>query len=169
MGPVDGSARRPLVEADPTAPLGAYGLSKWQGEQAVRESEARHLGELRVCVEGGLDVAQLWHGLDARDRALDLFSTLRVWDTEHNNGVLVYLLLADRRIEVLADRGLSSLVPDSQWRALVAELSQALRDESVENGLMQAIDRVSELLRLHHPSNAHTRRVNELPDSIVLL
>ena len=138
-------------------------------EQAVRDSEARHLGELRVCVEGGLDVAQLWHGLDARDRALDLFSTLRVWDTEHNNGVLVYLLLADRRIEVLADRGLSSLVPDSQWRALVAELSQALRDESVENGLMQAIDRVSELLRLHHPSSAQTRRVNELPDSIVLL
>ena len=138
-------------------------------ENAVRDSEARHLGELRVCVEGGLDVPHLWRGVDARDRALDLFSQLRVWDTEHNNGVLIYLLLADRRIEVLADRGLSSLVPDSQWRALVAELSQALRDESVENGLMQAIDRVSELLRLHHPSNAHTRRVNELPDSIVLL
>ena len=156
-----------LDAADARRLITDAGLSRL--EQAVRESEARHLGELRVCVEGGLDVAQLWHGLDARDRALDLFSTLRVWDTEHNNGVLVYLLLADRRIEVLADRGLSSLVPDSQWRALVAELSQALRDESVENGLMQAIDRVSELLRLHHPSNAHTRRVNELPDSIVLL
>jgi uncharacterized membrane protein len=138
-------------------------------EDAVRASEARHLGELRVCVEGGLDVPHLWRGVDARDRALDLFSQLRVWDTEHNNGVLIYLLLADRRIEVLADRGLSQLVPDSQWRALVAELSQALRDQSVEEGLMQAIERVCELLRLHHPASTQARRANELPDSIVLI
>ena len=138
-------------------------------EQAVRDSEARHLGELRVCVEGGLDVPHLWRGVDARDRALDLFSQLRVWDTEHNNGVLIYLLLADRRIEVLADRGLAQLVPDSQWRALVAELSQALRGQSVEEGLMQAIERVCELLRLHHPASTQARRANELPDSIVLI
>lgn len=138
-------------------------------EDAVRASEARHLGELRVCVEGGLDVPHLWRGVEARDRALDLFSQLRVWDTEHNNGVLIYLLLADRRIEVLADRGLSQLVPDSQWRALVAELSQALRDRSVEEGLMQAIERVCELLRLHHPASTQARRANELPDSIVLI
>ena len=138
-------------------------------EAAVRDSEARHLGELRVCVEGGLDVPHLWRGVDARDRALDLFSQLRVWDTEHNNGVLIYLLLADRRIEVLADRGLAQLVPDSQWRALVAELSQALRDQSVEEGLMQAIARVCELLRLHHPASTQARRANELPDSIVLI
>ncbi|MFN3617181.1 MAG: TPM domain-containing protein [Aquabacterium sp.] len=138
-------------------------------EAAVRDSEARHLGELRVCVEGGLDVPHLWRGVDARDRALDLFSQLRVWDTEHNNGVLIYLLLADRRIEVLADRGLAQLVPDSQWRALVAELSQALRDQSVEEGLMQAIERVCELLRLHHPASTQARRANELPDSIVLI
>ena len=138
-------------------------------EEAVTRSEARHLGELRVCVEGGLDLAHLWRGVDARDRALDLFSQLRVWDTEHNNGVLIYLLLADRRIEVLADRGLARLVPESQWRALVTELSHALRDQSVEDGLMQAIARVCELLRMHHPASPQVRRANELPNSIMLI
>lgn len=156
-----------LDAADTHRLLSDDGLSRL--EQAVRDSEARHLGELRVCIEAGLDAADLWRGVDAPQRALALFSQLGVWDTEHNNGVLIYLLLADQRIEVLADRGLSRLVPESQWRALVAELSDAIRQGSIEAGLLQAIERVGELLRVHHPAMTHNRRPNELPDSVVLL
>ncbi|NBD20286.1 TPM domain-containing protein [Aquabacterium fontiphilum] len=156
-----------LDAADTRRQLTDDGLSRL--EQAVRNSEARHLGELRVCIEAGLDAADLWRGVDARQRALTLFSQLGVWDTEHNNGVLIYLLLADRRIEVLADRGLSRQVPEAQWRALVDELSTSIRHDSIEAGLQKAIARVCELLRQHHPAMAHNRRPNELPDSVVLL
>ncbi len=137
--------------------------------QAVADSEARHRGELRVCVEGGLPAPALWHGIGPRQRAIDLFSQLRVWDTAHNNGVLIYLLLAERRIEVLADRGLSLAVPDAQWQALAERLSAALQAGQFEAGLAQAIDEVGALLRQHFPAHAGETQRNELPDAVVLL
>lgn len=138
-------------------------------EAAVQASEARHLGELRLCVEAGLPWGALRQGLDARQRALELFSTLRVWDTAHNNGVLIYLLLADQRIEVVADRGVSAHVTTETWQALADRLGTALRQGQPEPGLLAAIEQVSALLRQHHPNPQGAPRTNELPDAVVLI
>jgi uncharacterized membrane protein len=138
-------------------------------EQAVRDSESRHRGELRVCIEGGLGPLALWRGVQARDRAIALFSALRVWDTADNNGVLIYLLLAERRIELLADRGLSEKVPAGVWADISATLSQALQRGDFERGLQEAIEAVGALLRTHCPRLPADRDVNELPDAIVLI
>ena len=147
--------------------LGAHGLQRL--EAAVRRSEARHLGELCVCVEGGLPWSALWRGVDARQRAIALFSDLRVWDTAHNNGVLIYLLLADQRIEVVADRGVSARVPPDTWQRLADALGTALRQGRTESGLTAAIEAVGCLLHAHHPSAGDPPRHNELPDAVVLL
>ncbi len=138
-------------------------------EAAVRASEARHLGELRICVEAGLSLPRLWRGQSPRQRAIECFGLLRVWDTEHNNGVLIHLLLADRRIEVVADRGLSQRVPPETWQSLTDQLGQALARGEVEAGLQQAIAQVGELLHSHFPARANMANPNELPDAIVLI
>lgn len=156
-----------LDAADARRQLTAAGLKRL--EQAVQASEARHLGELRVCVEAGLTASALWRGVTARQRAIDLFSQLRVWDTHHNNGVLIYLLLADRRLEILADRGLSSQVSPTAWQNMATQLTQSLQAGRVEAGLTEAIQQVGELLHAHYPASTHHPNPNELPDAVVLL
>ena len=138
-------------------------------EAAVRLSEARHLGELRLCVEAGLDAARLWRAQTPRQRAIELFSQLRVWDTAHNNGVLIYLLLAEHRIEIVADRGLSERVAPETWQLLADRLGEALAAGRIEAGLSQAIAEVGELLHQHFPDASPQGNANELPDAIVLL
>ena len=138
-------------------------------EAAVRASEARHLGELRICVEAGLGLPRLWRNQSPRQRAIECFGLLRVWDTEHNNGVLIHLLLADRRIEVVADRGLSQRVPPETWQALADQLGHALAQDRIEAGLQQAINHVGDLLHAHFPAPAHAPNPNELPDAIVMI
>ncbi|MFT3856044.1 MAG: TPM domain-containing protein [Aquabacterium sp.] len=138
-------------------------------EALVAQSEARHLGELRLCVEAGLPAAALWRGVDARQRAVAVFGDLRVWDTEHNNGVLIYLLLADRRIEILADRGLRERVPATTWQAMVERLGQQLSQGDFETGLAAAIHDVERLLKQFFPAATHQRNPNELPDAVVLI
>jgi uncharacterized membrane protein len=138
-------------------------------ETAVRASEAMHLGELRLCVEASLPWSALRQGQDARQRAIDLFGRLRVWDTAHNNGVLIYLLLADRRIEVLADRGLHAHAPEAVWAQLASDLAEAMGQGQIEAGLNLAVQRVSELLKQHHPAPEGVPRRNELPDTVILL
>ena len=136
--------------------------------QAVHDSEARHMGELRLCVEAGLHASALWHGVTSKDRAVALFSQLRVWDTEHNNGVLIYLLLADRRIEILADRGLHTRTGPDIWQGITAQLSAALQAGRFEEGLTQAIQAVGEQLNQHFPLTGEAK-LNELPDAVVLI
>jgi uncharacterized membrane protein len=142
-------------------------------EAAVRQSEARHLGELRVYVEASLSPGQLWRAQTPRERALELFSQLRVWDTERNNGVLIYLLMADHRIEVVADRGLSRRVSHGEWQALADRLSSALQADQAEAGLNEAICRVGEMLRRHFPAPtdapSDNDNDNELPDAVLLI
>jgi uncharacterized membrane protein len=94
-------------------------------EARVAASEKRHSGEIRLCVEAGLPLSYLWRNATARERAVTMFGKLRVWDTEHNNGVLIYLLLAEQAIEVVADRGVTRRVPQAQWDGLVAQMRQA--------------------------------------------
>jgi uncharacterized membrane protein len=133
-------------------------------ETRVRQSEAVHSGEIRLVVEPGLPWSYLWKGLSARDRAVTLFGKLRVWDTEHNNGVLIYLLLADRAIEIVADRGVARAVPPLHWREVVRGIGAAFRAGRFEEGLAEAIAAVDRVLREHWPLAPGASNPNELPD-----
>lgn len=136
---------------------------------AVRRSEQGHSGQIRVCVEGGLPLPLVWQGYSPRQRALDLFASLGVWDTEANNGVLIYLLLADRAVEVVADRGLTRLTPAPDWEAVLQPVRQHARAGQLEPGLLAAVAEVDALLRRHFPRQAaHATLGNELPDTPLL-
>lgn len=132
----------------------------------VAASEQRHGGEIRISVEAGLPLSYLWQDLSARDRALTLFGKLRVWDTEHNNGVLIYVLLAEHAIEIVADRGLARQVPAAHWQAVIAGLREAFRAGRYEPGLLQAIDAVEALLVQHFPLAPGAANPNELSDRV---
>lgn len=137
--------------------------------QRVAASERRHTGQIRICIEGGLPLSYLWRGASARERAVAQFGKLRVWDTEHNNGVLIYLLLAEHAIEIVADRALAHAVPAATWRALVARMGQAFRTNHYEEGLTEALAEVSALLVAHFPTAPGTQAPpNELPDAPVV-
>jgi uncharacterized membrane protein len=136
--------------------------------QRVAASERHHSGEIRVCVEAGLPLSYLWRELSARDRAVTMFGKLRVWDTEHNNGVLIYLLLAEHAIEIVADRGLNAHVSHEDWARIVDHMREAFRARRYEEGLNAAIDAVDALLVQHFPLGAEQRNPNELPDEPVL-
>ena len=154
-------------ESDVHRCLGAGALDRI--EARVRQSERHHSGEIRVCVEAGLPLGYLWRNLGAHERAVTMFGKLRVWDTEHNNGVLVYLLLAEHAIEIVADRGLNRRVSAAQWQAIVDGLRQSLRDGRFEEGLVEAIRAVEALLAEHFPPEAGAVPRNELPDAVVVL
>ena len=138
-------------------------------EEAVRRSEIHHRGELRLCIEAGLSVPLLWRGITPRQRAVEVFSRLQVWDTEQNNGVLIYLLLADRRIEIVADRGLARHVGAARWLALTDALATHLKAGAFEQGLTGAVQEIDMLLRQHFPAQDGRANPNELPDSVVIL
>lgn len=135
----------------------------------VAASERRHSGEIRVCVEAGLPMSYLWRHAPARERAVMLFGKLRVWDTAHNNGVLVYLLLAEHAIEIVADRGIHSQVDAAEWAAMAQRMSAAFREGRFEDGLTQALEEISALLVEHFPLGEGEVDVNELPDEPVVL
>ena len=130
----------------------------------VSASERRHSGEIRVCAEAGLPMSYLWRGASARERAVMMFGKLRVWDTEHNNGVLIYLLLAEHAIEIVADRGLSRHVPPEHWHTLARGMSAAFKAGRFEEGLAAAIDAVAQPLLQHFPLAEGEANPNELPD-----
>jgi hypothetical protein len=134
----------------------------------VAASEKRHTGEIRIYVEAGLPLSYLWRDASPRERAVAMFGKLRVWDTEQNNGVLIYLLLAEHAIEIVADRGLSRHVPPEEWRRIVAHMSSAFKEGRFEDGLTQALEEVSALLVQHFPLAPGGADGNELPDEPVL-
>ncbi|MEY3296594.1 MAG: hypothetical protein RLZZ451_2642 [Pseudomonadota bacterium] len=154
-------------ETDAARALGPEALLRL--EQRVAMSERRHSGEIRLCVEAGLPLSYLWRDATPRQRAVTMFGKLRVWDTEQNNGVLIYLLLAEHAIEVVADRGLARAVPPETWQQLVAGMREAFRAGRFEDGLAQAVDRVDALLVAHFPLAAGQANPNELPDAASLL
>jgi uncharacterized membrane protein len=153
---------RHFDERDVTRALGPQALSRI--EARVATSERMHTGEIRVCVEAGLPLRDLWNDASARERAIGLFGTLRVWDTEANNGVLIYLLMAEHQIEIVADRGVSRCVPPEQWQRIVDGMRSEFAAHRFESGLLQAIDAVDALLRQHFPAQAGQANPNELPD-----
>ena len=135
--------------------------------QAIAAAEAGHHGEIRFAVEASLDGRHLRHGVTARERAVEIFSQLRVWDTEANNGVLIYLLLADRDVEILADRGVHAKVGAEGWEAICQGMEAAFRQGRFEPGVVQGIQAVSAHLQAHFPRSGPD--VNELPDRPVIL
>ena len=134
-------------------------------EAKVAASEKRHGGEIRVVVESGLPFSYLRRAATPRDRAVALFGKLGVWDTEANSGVLIYLLLAERAIEIVADRGLNRHVDAAAWAAIAAQMREAFRQGDFEAGLAAAIDSVDALLVRHVPLQAGRVDINELPDA----
>ena len=123
-------------------------------------------------MEASLPSSYIWRGASARERAVMMFSKLRVWDTARNNGVLVYLMLADHAIELVADRGIAAHVPDRHWQDMVARMAGAFRDGRYEDGLTQALEEVSAVLVEHFPAvdatGAPQANPNELPDAPLL-
>jgi len=135
----------------------------------VTASEQRHSGQIRVCVEAGLPSSYVWRGATARQRAVTLFGKLRVWDTEHNNGVLIYLLLAEHAIEIVADRGIDAHVDAEDWAAMAQRMGKAFAEGRFEDGLTLALEEVSALLVGHFPVEADGAGRNELPDAVVVI
>jgi uncharacterized membrane protein len=135
--------------------------------QAIHAGEATHAGQVRFVVEGALDGAPLFRNQPARQRALDVFSHLRIWDTAHNNGVLIYLLLADRDVEIVADRGVDARVGQAGWDAICRDMEAAFRVGRFEDGVVNGIAAFSRDLARHFPPQADQR--NELPDQPVVM
>ncbi|MDR3419491.1 MAG: TPM domain-containing protein [Nevskia sp.] len=137
-------------------------------EREIAACEERHAGEIRFAVEAALHPAQLWHGLSARQRAIEVFSLLRVWDTEHNNGVLIYLLLADRSVEIVADRGVAGgRVAEGEWEAACALMRKYFAEGEFEDGVVAGIEAVADVLARYPPGAP--RGANELPNTPVIL
>lgn len=136
-------------------------------EQAIKASESAHVGEIRFAVEGALHSTPLFKGLSARERAIEVFSQLHVWDTEHNNGLLIYLLLADRAVEIVADRGIHSKVGSEEWRNICRAMEAAFKQADYEGGVIRGIQDVTQHLMKHFPASGAGQ--NKLPNKPVVL
>ena len=136
-------------------------------EDSIVASHKTHAGQVRFAVEGALHSALLLRGEDARTRAVEVFSQLRVWDTEQNNGVLIYLLLADRDVEIVADRGVHAKVDANDWESICRTMEAEFRLSNYESGVVKGIGDVTELLKKHFPASVTS--FEELsPDPVVL-
>jgi uncharacterized membrane protein len=136
-------------------------------EQAIKTGEATHSGQVRFVVEGALDGKPLFRNQSARERALEVFSHLRIWDTAHNNGVLIYLLLADRDVEIIADRGINAKVGAAGWEKICKMMEDDFKAGNFSGGVIKGIQAVSRELAAHFPKRG--RGPNELPDAPVVL
>ena len=136
-------------------------------EEAIRQSETRHAGQVRFAVESALEWRALRHDQSPAARAQDMFAHLRIWDTEHNNGVLIYLLLADRHVELVADRGVHAQVGTAGWEAICRRMEAHFRDGRFEAGVIEGIRAVTDILAREYPPSA--RPANELPNQPVVV
>ncbi|MBU1223052.1 MAG: TPM domain-containing protein [Gammaproteobacteria bacterium] len=136
-------------------------------EAAIRTSETTHGGEIRFAIENSLPGNLAWRGMSGRERAIEMFSNLRVWDTEHNSGVLIYLLLADHDIEIVADRGIAARVEPAAWEAVAQTMEAAFRQGEFERGALAGIEEISVLLAQNFPPSGHNP--DELANRPVIL
>ncbi len=136
---------------------------------AIADGERRHAGQVMFAVESDLPLSALWRGTSPRERAEHAFAVLRTWDTQANNGVLIYLLLADHAIEIVADRGLQGRVEAAQWRQVCEDFGRLRRDGDLEAAVLATVAEVSRLLAAHFPAIPGQACDNELPDRPQLL
>jgi uncharacterized membrane protein len=137
-------------------------------EMMISQSEKTHVGEIRFVVEAHLHPVEIFAGKTPRMRALELFSQLGIWDTEHNTGVLLYLLLADHDIEIVADRGIDQHVGNMGWEEICKEMEKKFRDGAFETGTLYGINQITQRLQQHFPNNGRVGK-NELPDKPLVL
>lgn len=135
----------------------------------IRASESRHRGEICFAVESDLPLGEVWRDVSPRERALQAFSNLRVWNTAANNGVLIYLELADRRIEIVADRGFEGLVSAEQWRGICQLMEERLTAGEPEAAVAEGIEAITAVLEAHFPQRPGEVDEDELPDEPVIL
>ncbi|EPG74029.1 PF04536 family protein [Leptospira fainei serovar Hurstbridge str. BUT 6] len=128
----------------------------------ISSSEAQHRGELRLAIETKLPLLQVWSGKTAKMRAVEMFSFLRVWDTEENTGILIYLLLAEKKIVLLADRGIYKKIGQENLDSIANEISDGFKESKYKKSLTQGIQKLTEILKKHFP--AQGKNPNELPD-----
>ena len=145
--------------------LGPDGLQRI--ERAVTEGERTHRGQVRFAIEAALPLRRVMQGLTPRERALEVFALSRTWDTEDNCGVLVYVLLADRDVEIVADRGIHRQVGEATWQAVCRTMETAFRDGRFIDGAEDGIREISRILAQHFP--AMGAGANELPDKPLVL
>jgi uncharacterized membrane protein len=136
-------------------------------ENFIGKVEKTHTGQIRFAVEAALDIKPLFAGLAARARAVEVFSLLRIWDTEHNNGVLIYLLLADRKVEIIADRGIHQKLGQEIWETICREMENSFRQGKFEEGVIAGIQSVCKHLEQNYPHIGS--KINELSDQPVIL
>jgi len=136
-------------------------------ERVIKQSESAHVGEVCFVVEAALDVADLYRGLSARERAIEVFAQQRIWDTEDNCGLLIYLLMADRAVEIVADRGIHAKVPTAEWTRICRKMETCFKAGDYERGVTSGIQEVTQHLMRHFPAGTHT--LNELADQPVIL
>jgi len=136
-------------------------------EAAIGAAESQHAGEIRFVIETSLPWPQLWRGTSARARALELFARFHVWDTEANNGVLIYVLRADRAVEIIADRGINARVSGTEWESVCREVETHYRAGRYAEGSRAAVAGVARLLTLHFPAARGSD--NELPNQPILI
>jgi uncharacterized membrane protein len=136
-------------------------------QRAIAGSESRHRGEICFVVEAELTSAQLWAEVDSRQRARQVFAMQGVWNTEENNGVLLYVLLADRKVEIVADRGVAAAVPQTEWEAICAAMQAEFRTGRFEQGAVRGVEAAAAILERHFPSSGPGR--NELPDRPIMI
>ena len=156
------ATRGKLAGAFPAAALDAI-------ERAIAESERTHGGEIRFAIEHALEPFEVWSGKTSRERALEVFATLGVWDTEANNGVLIYLLLADRDVHIVADRGLNGRVFPNQWQSVCEAMEQKLRAGQYAQGAVDGVRTAGELLAQHYPPRPDGADADELPNRPTVL
>lgn len=142
---------------------------KAQLSELIKAAECGHRGEIRLVVEAKLPLRAIRQKCSSRQRAVAWFSDLRVWDTEGNTGILLYLLLAEHRLEIVADRGIAGKVPQAQWNAICQQLQQDLAADQVQQGISTAIAQLGQLLALHFPLEAGAENPNELSNEPVLI
>ncbi len=155
------ATRRALHRAFPPAALAAI-------ERATTESERSHSGEIRFAIETALDPRDVWAGKTPRERALEVFAALGVWDTEANNGILIYLSLADHDVEIVADRGFNGKVSAADWQGVCAAMERELHEGRFEKAAVEGIRAAGTLLARHFPPRPGAPDVDELPNRPVV-
>jgi uncharacterized membrane protein len=138
-------------------------------ELAVDESERHHRGEIRFAIEGSLEPGEVWRGKTPRERALEVFAALGVWDTEENHGVLIYVLLADHDVEIVADRGFNDRVPQAEWASVCEQMEREFRSDRYLEGAVTGVEQVGRIVSRCFPSLPGRRDVDELPNRPALL
>jgi uncharacterized membrane protein len=139
-------------------------------EQAIARAEQTHAGEIRFAVETALTPKHILSGVSPRAHAWEVFAHLRVWDTDANNGVLIYVQLADRNVEIVADRGFQGRVSPAEWEAVCRLMEEHFRAGRFQVGSVAGVDAIGSLLARHFPQDAvKPRGANQLPDRPTLL